>query len=105
MASLPEDMALYFLTGTRAPSRNYVLTPGVLTPGPITDRYVEDLRRAGVTDIVWSNRSFEEYGVPEFGVDFDPAVGEYLRAGYQRSRALARGGTGAWTADVWTKKP
>lgn len=105
VASLPEDMALYFLTGTRAPSRNYVLTPGVLTPGPITDRYVEDLRRAGVTDIVWSNRSFEEYGVPEFGVDFDPAVGEYLRAGYQRSRALARGGTGAWTADVWTKKP
>ena len=34
--------------------------------------------------LLWSNRSFPDYGAPQFGTDFDQALGRYLTSHYRR---------------------
>ena len=35
------------------------------------DQVIGEVKQTQVRYIIWSNRKFYEYGVPEFGVDFD----------------------------------
>ncbi len=80
---LPELTGLYFMTGTSAPSRYYVLTPGELTPGPITDAYLKELERNPPSAILLTNRRTSEYGVDYFGIDYDQAVLAWIESRYQ----------------------
>ena len=101
--SVPEDMSLYFLADIRCPTRLYQFGPGVLAPGKMTADFIQEIERKKVRYLIWSNRTFEEYGVPRFGVDFDQAVGEYFRAAYRPIREIGDPASTGWKAVIWEK--
>lgn len=71
------------MTGTSAPSRYYVLTPGELTPGPMTSAYLNELERNPPSAILLTNRRTSEYGVDYFGIDYDHAVLAWIESRYK----------------------
>ena len=80
---LPEDTALYFFSGTSAPSRWYVVIPPDLPPGEATARYIDELERADLRYVIVSNRATPEYGLPLFGVDYGQPIFAWLHEHYQ----------------------
>jgi hypothetical protein len=101
--SVPEDMSLYFLAGIRCPTRVYQFGPGVLAPGKTTAGIIQEIERKKVRYLIWSNRTFEEYGVSKFGVDFDQALGEYFTAAYRPIRTIGAEASKGWKVVVWER--
>ena len=103
--SVPEDTSLYFLSGTQAPARLYFFAPGMLVPGKMTEKIIRELEQKPVRYVLWSNRRFPEYGVPEFGVDFDQTFGNYLTSHYRRVGQLVPGSAVEWHVrfTVWER--
>jgi hypothetical protein len=102
VSSVPEDTSLYFLSHTYSPTRMYSFTPGVIAPGKMTRDTIREFEDKRVRYILWSNRTFTEFGVPVFGTDFNRELGDYFRARYVYvKRITPRPG---WTADVWERK-
>jgi len=81
--TMPEDTSLYYFSATLAPSRWYVLTPGVLPPGELTSKYLEELDRARVKYVILSNRATPEYGVPIFGADYNQPIYRWLEQNFR----------------------
>lgn len=104
--SVPEDTSLYFFSGTHCPTRVFAFTPGMLAPGKMTAELISEMERKHVRYLIWSNRTFPEYGVPSFGTDFDRAFGDYLGSRYQRVGPITpmHVASGEWTADVWERR-
>ena len=102
--SVPEDASLYFFAGVRCPTRFYAFTPGVLAPGAMTRRVIREIEQKKVRYLIWSNRTFEEYGTPNFGVDFDQELGEYFATTYRPTHVIGDKARGGWKAVVWEKK-
>jgi hypothetical protein len=104
--SVPEDTSLYFLSGTYCPTRIYLFIPGAVAPGKMTDETIEQIERKPVDYLLWSNRKFSEYGAKEFGKDFNPEIGNYLRSHYRPVTPLiSEDGTASdWAAVVWERK-
>ena len=104
--SIPEDTSLYFLSGTHCPTRLTAFTPGMLSPGKMTDETIQQIERNHVRYLIWSNRLFSEYGVLRFGVDFDQAMGVYLTSHYRRVRPVSPHPAvlGEWNAYVWERR-
>jgi len=105
--SVPEDTSLYFLSNTYAPTRVFSFTPGVLAPGKMTNEMISEINGRPVTFLIWSNRTFPEYGVPVFGRDFDVEVGDYLKSHYHPVGPLIKstGNSWDWSAVVWERNP
>jgi hypothetical protein len=103
--SIPEDTSLYFLSGTHAPTRVFMFVPGILAPGKMTDELIADIERAPVRYLIWSNRTFGEMGVPNFGTDFDRTLGDYFRSHYRFVRPVGPGPMGKWNAGIYERKP
>jgi hypothetical protein len=105
--SVPEDTSLYFLSGTHCPIRVFSFTPGVLAPGKMTDETIRSIEQNHIRYLLWSNRTFSEFGVPVFGKDFDREVGDYLETHYRRVGRLTpnNGPYWGWTAFVWQRVP
>jgi hypothetical protein len=102
---VPEDTMLYFLSGTTAPARVFSMVPGTLAPGEMTDEFLDEVKRAAVSDIIWSNRTFTEYGAANFGVDFDQPVGDYIHENFEvAGRLPAVVADGEWQATIWHRK-
>jgi Dolichyl-phosphate-mannose-protein mannosyltransferase len=105
--SVPEDTSLYFLSETHCPTRVFSFTPGIIAPGTMTDKTIREIERKPVRYLLWSNRTFREFGTPVFGRDFNREIGDYLKANFHPVRRifpLNRAG-GAWTATVWERNP
>jgi hypothetical protein len=104
--SVPEDTSLYFLSGTYCPTRVYSFSPGAVAPGKMTDDTIQQIERKPVRYLLWSNRTFTEFGVPVFGKDFDQPLGDYLKAHYRPVRRLVpiTGSMWDWTAVIWERK-
>ena len=104
--SVPEDTSLYFLSGTYCPTRVFSFTPGVLAPGKMTDELIREIDQKPVRYLLWSNRTFPEFGAPVFGKDFDMRVGDYLHTYYRPVEPLipSTGHCCEWTAFVWERK-
>jgi hypothetical protein len=104
---VPEDTSLYFLSGTEAPARLYFLTPGMLTPGKMTQEMLREIDHGQVRYILWSNRSFPDYGAPRFGTDFDQTLGNYLTTHYRDVGPLIPDADLEWQTrfEVWERKP
>lgn len=105
--SVPEDVSLYFLSGTHCPTRILQFTPGVLVPGKMTEETIREIEQKPVRYLIWSNRLFPEYGVPRFGTDFDQTIGGYFTSHYRRAEVLAPNYVrlGEWNAYVWERIP
>jgi hypothetical protein len=104
--SVPEDTSLYFLSDTYCPTRVYLFIPGSVAPGKMTDELIREIEEKPVDYLLWSNRTFSEYGAPVFGKDFDLEVGDFLRSHYRpvgRLIPLTRD-YWQWTAVVWERK-
>lgn len=103
--SIPEDTGLYFFSGVLCPVRVCIFTPGLVAPGAMTDKVIREINQAGVRYIIWSNRSFPEYGVPQFGVDFDVAIGKYIRHNFHPVSEFGAANTPEfWHATLWERK-
>lgn len=101
---IPEDASLYFLSGTECPLRVFVFTPGVVVPGKMTQELIDDLERTKPRYLLWTNRTFPEYGVPQFGIDFDQRLGAYFRSHYRPAEpSNVFGVQGGWQAVVWER--
>ena len=102
--SLPEDTALYYFAGVQCPTRLFAFTPGALVPGKMTQETIAQMERAPVKYLIVSNRSFPEYGVPVFGVDFDLELGDYIRSRYKPVIQFDSSPDPlAWKASVWER--
>ena len=103
--SIPEDTSLYFLSETHCPTRVFLLIPGSLAPGKMTDEFIQEIEQKPVRYLLWSNRLFWEYGVPIFGRDFDSNVADYLKAHYHRVRPLPPQTISLkdWNAQIWER--
>jgi hypothetical protein len=105
--SVPEDTSLYFLAGVEAPSRLYFFAPGMLAPGKMTDDTLRQLEQKHIRYVLWSNRTYPDYGVPIFGVDFDRTLGDYLTSHYRLVGPLVKGTSVGWLVRffLWERKP
>jgi hypothetical protein len=105
--SVPEDTSLYFLSATESPARLFFFTPGILAPGKMTEDVVREISQKPVRYLLWSNRTFPDYGVPRFGADFDRALGDYLRANYSPVGPLVPDSDLDWQLrfTLWERKP
>ncbi|MFZ0887344.1 MAG: hypothetical protein WA005_02730 [Candidatus Binataceae bacterium] len=79
---LPEATMLYALSGTDAPSRYYELDPGLLSPEG-ESKFISEIDRSGVDFILLTNRSYPEYGVPHFGIDYAQTIGRWIDQHYE----------------------
>jgi hypothetical protein len=103
--SVPEDTSLYFLSGTTCPTRVYVFSPGALAPGKMIDDTIQEIDRRPVRYLLWSNRTYPDFGTPEFGVDFDVPLGDYLRENYRAVGPLVpKTAPGKWRATIWERR-
>jgi hypothetical protein len=105
--SVPEDTSLYFLSGTVCPTRVFLFIPGAVAPGKMTEETIQQIERKPVDYLLWSNRTFAEYGAKEFGKDFNPELGDYLKSRYRPIYPLVTSDKpeSEWTAMVWERKP
>jgi hypothetical protein len=103
--SVPEDTSLYFLSGTICPTRIYLFIPGAVAPGIMTEKTIDEIERKHVEYLLWSNRTFPEYGTPEFGIDFDKEIGRYLKANYHSVGRLIPNDPASklWSPVVWER--
>ena len=103
--SIPEDTSLYFLSGSECPLRVFAFTPGVVAPGRMTQELMDELDRSRPSYLLWSNRMFPEYGVAQFGIDFDQKLGVYFRSHYQPAEPpQVFGVQNGWHAVVWERR-
>ena len=103
---VPEDTSLYFLSDTHTPTRVYPFTPGVVAPGKMTEELFQQIEQRNVKYLLWSNRTFVEYGVPNFGRDFNQELANYLAARFEPKGPLVSGGEKHWglTFIVWERR-
>lgn len=80
---VPEDTMLYVLSGTRAPTRVNAFVPGILVPGAMTEELFREIDCKPVQYLLWSSRTFSEYGVPVFGRDFNRELAQFLTSRYK----------------------
>ena len=86
--SIPEDVSLYFLSATDCPTRVYAFSPGMIAPGKMTSDFEQEIERKNVRYLLWSNRTYPDYGTPVFGEDFNQDLGDYLKSHYRRVRPM-----------------
>jgi hypothetical protein len=105
--SIPEDTGLYFLSGVPCPTRVFAFTPGILVPGKMTEDVIASVSRQNVRYLLWSNRTFPDYGAPYFGIDFDRVFGDYLSSHYHRLRPLVPHSDLSWQVrfTLWERNP
>jgi len=104
--SVPEDISLYFLSGQNSPTRVYVFSPGTVVPGKMADEAIEEIEKQPVRYLLWSNRTFDDYGTPIFGKDFDQEMGAYLTSHYREVGPLVPHSDLDWETKftVWERK-
>jgi hypothetical protein len=106
---LPEDTSLYFLSGTSAPSRWYLVLPQVLAPGQPTVDYIEELERADPRYILVSDRATPEFGLPVFGVDYGQPILAWIKEHYRVAQQIGNYQPVAfpreWGALIYERKP
>jgi hypothetical protein len=71
----------------------------------MTDEMIEQIEKKPVRYLIWSNRTYPEYKVLRFGVDFDQTLGHYLFSHYHRLRILLPDPVpfGEWNACIWER--
>jgi hypothetical protein len=105
--SVPEDVSLYFLSGQDSPTRLFQFSPGVVAPGKMTDGVIAEIEKQPVRYLLWSNRTYADYGTTTFGKDFNQDLGAYLTSHYREGGPLVPHSDLDWETkfSVWERKP
>ena len=105
--SVPEDVSLYFLSGQNSPARLFQFSPGVVAPGKMTDGVIAEIEKQPVAYLLWSNRTYADYGTTTFGKDFNQDLGAYLTSHYREVGPLVPHSDLDWETkfDVWERRP
>jgi len=101
--SIPENTSLYFLSGMDCPIRMIAFTPGLVSPGSMTEQQIAEINAKRVSYLLWSNREFPEYGTPVFGTDYNRELGDYLKSHYRPLRPLTDQNSSQWNAVIWER--
>lgn len=103
--SVPEDVSLYFLSGVHCPVRVLMFAPGIVVPGKMEQDAIREIEQHNTRYLLWSNRTFEEYGAPVFGRDFNRPLGSYLTSHFHPLGPLLPDDSGGrdWSAIVWER--
>jgi len=103
--SVPEDVSLYFLSATHSPVRALMFAPGIVVPGKMEQDTIREIEQHNTRYLLWSNRTFEEYGAPVFGRDFNPDLGRYLTSHFHPVGPLLPDDSHGrdWTAVIWER--
>lgn len=80
---VPEETTLYFLSGTDAPTRWYVVHPGVLNTADKEQQYINQLASRKVDYILVSNLDYWIYGLPFWGIDFNRPIYTWIKSHYE----------------------
>jgi hypothetical protein len=80
---LPEETSLYFLAGTEAPSRWYMIHPGILGSEDRERRYLSQLETRRIDFVLLSNRTNKEYGYSFFGIDYDRLIYDWIESHFE----------------------
>jgi len=65
---------------------------------------IQEIEQKPVRYLLWSNRTYPDFETPEFGVDFDVPLGDYLRANYRAVGPLvSKTAPGKWRATIWER--
>jgi hypothetical protein len=72
----------------------------------MTEEVIRDLERKPVRYLLWSNRTFPDYGAPIFGTDFDRVLGQYLTSHYRLVGPLVAHSDLSWHVSftVWERR-
>jgi hypothetical protein len=84
--SVPEDLSLYFLSGQEYPTGIFPFSPGVVAPEKMTREVMDQVESKKVRHLIWSNRTYRDYGTTVFGLDYDQTLGNYLKTHGRGSR-------------------
>jgi hypothetical protein len=105
--SVPEDVSLYFLSGQDSPTRLFQFSPGVVAPGKMTDGVIAEIEKQPVRFLLWSNRTYADYGTTTFGKDYNQELGAYLTSHYREVAPLVPHSDLDWETkfNVWERKP
>jgi hypothetical protein len=87
---IPEGLALNYLLAIPTPLAYYTFTPPESADPGVEARIVEEFERKRPEWIVLVPRRLEEFGVRQFGVDYDRGLASYLRERYGVARAITR---------------
>jgi hypothetical protein len=79
---LPDDASLYCFSDAEAPTRWYVLIPGVISPTQ-EEEYISQAERYGVDYILLSNRNTAVYGMPYFGIHYNQKIYRWMQTHYK----------------------
>jgi hypothetical protein len=103
--SIPEDVSLYFLSATDCPTRIYAFSPGIVAPGKMTSDVEREIESKHVRYLLWSNRTYPDYGTPVFGKDYNQDLGDYLKSRYRMVRPMAPNSDLDWQTkfDLWER--
>ena len=103
--SVPEDTSLYFLSGQECPTRIFQFSPGVVAPGKMTREVIDQVETKNVRYLIWSNRTYPDYGTSVFGIDYDQPLGNYLKAHYREVGPLVPNSDLDWETKftVWER--
>jgi hypothetical protein len=106
---MPEEMALYFFSGTTAPNRRNIVTPCILPTGEATTQYLAALDRVPVRYVILSDRATPEYGTPLFGRDYDRDVHRWLQENFTVTVQIGKyervPEPAAWGVIVYERRP
>jgi hypothetical protein len=90
---MPEEAALYYFSGTVAPSRWYIVRNDALAPGEPTARYIDELERANIRYVILSYQAASEDGTPLFGVDYGQQIHAWIERNYRVVRQIGNSKT------------
>ena len=80
------------------------------------DGLIDEMEKAPVHYVLWSNRQAGEYGTPKFGIDYHQDLGAYIRTYFRPVSHLGNGTPGDeltepvrryqiddWHATIWKR--
>jgi hypothetical protein len=82
--ALPSDGGVYFMADRPPATYEVMFLPGLLDSRADERRTIARLDERGVRLIALSARDFSNFGMREFGVDYDPLLGAWIEPGSKR---------------------
>jgi hypothetical protein len=88
MLSVPDDPGFHFLANLRPALRELTFVPGTLDTAADERVAIARLQKVRPRFVVVGAKTFDQYGYPKFGRDYNQVLGRYLSLRYRRVAAF-----------------